>query len=517
MNRENRRFAADLGWIVAGLLIPVVILVIVPEPTKLQMMILRLVSAIAVSSVAAHAVNRLFRSSVGNNMRLAIRFVFLAVGFFSLDLWVIPALQWTARGSDRPQIHYRDVLAKGAELMRAGDYEGAQAFYAAQCPGLVTDGGINEYTYCILQQSEAALRGAQLETAREALVRAASRLPEDSSLQGTLQEMRARIELTAARTGDDTNARKAAAAALDQAFAVYTQAEDPIGRANIWLRRADLQLLTEDLEQAEQCLVKAADLYREHGQQAGLAATEQLHGDLATQQQRYDVAQEHYQQALTLYQELGDQTAEAGVTAALGRLLLAKGEHDAAGQRLEKASKIFAEAGNSDLEKILQVQQKTVEANKPPKKLTFDEQVASARSALAAKEFERAEQLLRQATDDRPGDVDALTLLARVLMQDDKWAEAEAVLIRVLALEPDHPVANNNLGLCEMKQGEYKQAKKRFERALVGDDTFAPAVYNLALVNKKLGQKRQAKQVAKKFKKIRPESKQSRALHQAGL
>lgn len=515
---SKARFFADVGWMGAALLVPVVILVIVPEPTKLQMMILRLVSAIAVSSLAAHAVQQFFASSLTQNLQLLTRVLFLAVGFFSLDLWVIPALQWTARGSERPQVTYDEVAAQGVEKMRTGDFAGAYEFFTNQCPLFAEAGDNHAYTQCSLQLAEAALRSLQLDSARKAIAGALKRLPDDPALVGNVQEMRARIELNAARAAEhgDPQARDAAAQALDQAYTAYGKAEDPVGQANIWLRRADLQLLAGNIEEGEKALLQAAEVYRTHGQKAGLASTELLQGDVATKQDQFDVAEGHYQKALELYRELGDRDGVAGVTAAMGKLQLARGEHKAAGESLEKAGKMFAQSGNTALEKKVQVQQKTIPSTPVPKPPpTASELFAQAREAVRLKQDGRAEKLLREVTDAQPDNVEALSLLGRVLMQENKWAEAEAVLVRVLVLEPDLPAANNNLGLCELQQGDYKAAKARFEKVLKQEPDFAPAIYNLAVANKRLGKKRSARQQAKRFDAIRPKSKKSTALTKA--
>ncbi|MGB1017314.1 MAG: tetratricopeptide repeat protein, partial [Nannocystaceae bacterium] len=281
---------------------------------------------------------------------------------------------------------------------------------------------------------------AQIEQARDALGRALEQLPDDPGLVGNAQEMLARVEMTAvrARSGVDSLAQTPdlVAAALDRALAAYVEAEDPVGQANVWLRRADLALLSGDYAAGDNALSQAASLYRDHKAEAGLAATEHLHGDLARNQGNLEDATKHYQEALELYRKLGDRTGEASVTTSMGKLLLARGEKQAATKSFEQAGKIFADNGHAGLERKLQEQTASIaELTKvePPKDPpTADELVTQARVALGNKQRLKAEKLLRQATDLKPDDADALSFLARVLMEENKWAESEAVLIRVL-------------------------------------------------------------------------------------
>src|SRR4026208_1098811 len=58
------------------------------------------------------------------------------------------------------------------------------------------------------------------------------------------------------------------------------------------------------------------------------------------------------------------------------------------------------------------------------------------------------------------------------LIRDDRLAEAEQELKKVLRLQPDLPVALNLMGSLRAKQGRLAEAESLFLRAVEGDKNF---------------------------------------------
>jgi len=65
------------------------------------------------------------------------------------------------------------------------------------------------------------------------------------------------------------------------------------------------------------------------------------------------------------------------------------------------------------------------------------------------------------------------------LIRDDRLAEAEKELTKVLRLQPDLPVALNLMGSLRAKQGRLAEAESLFLRAVQGDKNFTGARMNL--------------------------------------
>ncbi len=108
--------------------------------------------------------------------------------------------------------------------------------------------------------------------------------------------------------------------------------------------------------------------------------------------------------------------------------------------------------------------------------------LSQAREAAQAKDFARAESLLREQLSGNPDQVVALDLLGYVLYFQDRAAEAEAVCRRTLELLPDHPYALKGLGLCLAKRGELDAARQSMERAMELDPKWFDPYWDLSVV-----------------------------------
>jgi lipoprotein NlpI len=69
-----------------------------------------------------------------------------------------------------------------------------------------------------------------------------------------------------------------------------------------------------------------------------------------------------------------------------------------------------------------------------------------------------------------------------VYAHDDRTADARAALERTLAIDPEHAVANTELGILLREQGEFDAAEQAYRRALEADSGHALAHYNLGVL-----------------------------------
>lgn len=86
--------------------------------------------------------------------------------------------------------------------------------------------------------------------------------------------------------------------------------------------------------------------------------------------------------------------------------------------------------------------------------------MAQARQALAAKQWDRAANLLRQAVAQAPDDADAHNLLGFALRWQGKLDEAFASYGRALKLKPDHLGAHEYVGIAHLIAGQPDKARE---------------------------------------------------------
>ena len=81
-------------------------------------------------------------------------------------------------------------------------------------------------------------------------------------------------------------------------------------------------------------------------------------------------------------------------------------------------------------------------------------------------------------TDSR----DALIQIAlgHEFSQKQRFDEAEHCFLKALSLDPNLPMAHNNLGWVRQMQGDYDRAIKSYKKALNLEDSLAVAQWNLA-------------------------------------
>jgi tetratricopeptide (TPR) repeat protein len=85
---------------------------------------------------------------------------------------------------------------------------------------------------------------------------------------------------------------------------------------------------------------------------------------------------------------------------------------------------------------------------------------------IAEKNFRKAKKLCKVLWEQSPRDAEALFLFGAVYGQLGDFAAAERMLRDALALAPNHPVLNCNLGVALLQQQRFQEAMASFSRAL---------------------------------------------------
>lgn len=133
--------------------------------------------------------------------------------------------------------------------------------------------------------------------------------------------------------------------------------------------------------------------------------------------------------------------------------------------------------------------QKAADANPQLPRLSFDLGVA----ALGRMDFESAERYAQKATEQRPGDSEALALLASVEVKLAHWPQADMAYQRVLALDGNDRAALLGLGHCQLEEKQFSAAVATLTQLLRLDPSAVLAHYYLARANAGLGNGEEAR------------------------
>ncbi len=106
----------------------------------------------------------------------------------------------------------------------------------------------------------------------------------------------------------------------------------------------------------------------------------------------------------------------------------------------------------------------------------------SAVRLLKQEKYEAGIALLVKVTGSAPEMTAAQIDLGIAYARTDDLDKAEASLKKALELSPRHPVALNELGLVERRQGKYAEARASYESALAQFPGFQDAHRNLAIL-----------------------------------
>ncbi len=156
----------------------------------------------------------------------------------------------------------------------------------------------------------------------------------------------------------------------------------------------------------------------------------------------------------------------------LGFLLVEAGRADEAVPILETATRLDPKAENAfySLGKALAMQGRGADADKAFE-AAFDLNPIRKNLALAAEHhqagrFEEAEKCYRDILRASPNNVDAMRLLAGILIGRPNLEEAEDLLRQVVSLAPDYSLAWLDLGGMMHEQHRYSEAIECFEHAI---------------------------------------------------
>lgn len=83
---------------------------------------------------------------------------------------------------------------------------------------------------------------------------------------------------------------------------------------------------------------------------------------------------------------------------------------------------------------------------------------------------------------------------ALVLLRDEEFVEAEALLLAVTKKFPNFAGPWANLAIAQSKQEKFTQALESLDKALLEDEQFCPAISHKGVVLRELGQFQQAKE-----------------------
>jgi tetratricopeptide (TPR) repeat protein len=84
---------------------------------------------------------------------------------------------------------------------------------------------------------------------------------------------------------------------------------------------------------------------------------------------------------------------------------------------------------------------------------------------IDAERYTEAEELLLEGVRTYPGDDDLMNNLGFLYVKQEKYSEATACFDRVLEVNPGNYLALGNRGFCKLKLGDLKGAKKDMERS----------------------------------------------------
>jgi tetratricopeptide (TPR) repeat protein len=107
---------------------------------------------------------------------------------------------------------------------------------------------------------------------------------------------------------------------------------------------------------------------------------------------------------------------------------------------------------------------------------------AKAVRLMGAGKDDEAFALFAQIAEKAPRLSGPLVNQALILNKQQKYAEAKAVLDKALALNPNSPFINNQLGITLRNMGKFAEAKTAYLAALTQDPNYAKASFNLGVL-----------------------------------
>ena len=105
----------------------------------------------------------------------------------------------------------------------------------------------------------------------------------------------------------------------------------------------------------------------------------------------------------------------------------------------------------------------------------------TSKEAFIREEYKRGIAAFETKIAAHPADAGLLVGLGQLHYRFNKYTEAKSTLERALAIEPNHAVAHNYLGMMLSQEGRMKEALKHFDLAIKSNPNYADAHFNRAV------------------------------------
>ena len=103
-------------------------------------------------------------------------------------------------------------------------------------------------------------------------------------------------------------------------------------------------------------------------------------------------------------------------------------------------------------------------------------------AAMLGNDAAEAELELEQFVLEYPEYPGPFVNLALIYQRDGRLSDAREALDSALAIDPDHAIANNQLGILNRTEGQFAAAEEAYLRALAADPNYVLAYYNLGVL-----------------------------------
>lgn len=133
---------------------------------------------------------------------------------------------------------------------------------------------------------------------------------------------------------------------------------------------------------------------------------------------------------------------------------------------------------------------------------TYDELMRRGVKAAQDEDYDEAEDLIEQALEVRPGNVQAMNMLGYVFWKRDDPREAERYYRASLDVDPSDAYARKGLGLCLVDQGLVDEGVGEIKRAIDLRRNWAEPYHDLGIIlarNKRFEESWQVLDVATKL------------------